>query len=213
MNQKESALQVKPEHYYSLDYDTKGRWISYWHQINAIASYKPESILEIGSGNSVVSEYLLSRGYHVHTLDLDIVLNPDCVGRITNLPLSDSSYDVVACFEVLEHIPFNDFSRALEEIGRISKKHVFISLPDKTRAYRILLQFPKIGIWKKIISIPKIHKMMHQFDGQHFWEIGKKGFDLAVINTLIVKSGFSIIETFRVFENPYHRFYILQIDK
>jgi len=53
-------------------------------------------------------------------------------------------------------------------------------------------------------------KPVHKFDGEHYWEIGKKGYSLSKITNNIQKAGFKIKETYRVFENPYNSFFILK---
>ena len=35
--------QVEPNHYFSKSYDSKERFISYWHQINEIIKLNPKS--------------------------------------------------------------------------------------------------------------------------------------------------------------------------
>ena len=50
--------QVESNHYYKEAYDTKDRFISYWHQINEIIMLNPDSVLEIGIGNGFLSKYL-----------------------------------------------------------------------------------------------------------------------------------------------------------
>ena len=47
-------LQVEPNHYFNEFYDSKERWISYWHQINEIIKLNPKKVLEIGIGNGFV---------------------------------------------------------------------------------------------------------------------------------------------------------------
>jgi len=117
--------QVDPDHYFKPSYDSKGRFISYWHQINELIKLKPTSILEIGIGNGLVANYLKQRGYNLTTMDIDPRLNPDKVGSVTNIPFPDESFEVVACFEVLEHLPYEQFSKALSEIHRVSKNMLF----------------------------------------------------------------------------------------
>ena len=51
---------------------------------------------------------------------------------------------------------------------------------------------------------------MINFDGEHYWEIGKAGYPLNKIIKDIQKTGFKIEKTYRIFENPYHRFFILK---
>jgi len=201
--------QVEPGHYLSKSYDSKGRFISYWHQINEIVKLNPEKVLEIGIGSGFVSRYLKERGINVVTLDIDKRLTPDIVGSVLDIPLNDKTFDVVACYEVLEHLPFELFHKSLLEIFRVSKAYAVLSLPDVSRSYRIYIQIPKIGIFKRLITLPRLRKPVHKFDGEHYWEIGKMGYPLSKVIKEIQKSGFKIERTYRIFENPYHRFFVL----
>lgn len=117
-----NRCQVEPEHYFRDEYDSKQRWMSYWIQINELRKLKPRSILEIGIGNGLVSHYLRQRGFDITTMDIDERLKPDIVGSVLSIPFSSDSFEVVACFEVLEHLPYGDFLTALKEINRISMK-------------------------------------------------------------------------------------------
>jgi len=202
--------QVESNHYFNKSYDTKERFISYWHQINEIINLNPKTVLEIGIGNGFVSKYLKERKVNVITLDIDKRLNPDVVGSVLNMPFSDKSFDVVACYEVLEHLPFKNFPKALSEIFRVSKSYAILSLPDASRVYRVYIHIPKIRIFKKLIPLPKLKPSVHKFDGEHYWEIGKVGYPLSKIINEIRKAGFKVEKTYRVFENPYHRFFILR---
>lgn len=202
-------LQVEAGHYYK-DYDSKERFNSYWHQINEILSHKPRKILEIGIGNNFVSNYLIKRGFNVITLDIDKKLNPVAVSSVLNIPFSYETFDVVACYEVLEHLPYTYFKKALNEIFYVSNSYAILSLPDANRACRLFFQIPKIGTFKKIIQFPRLEKTVNHFDGQHYWEIGKADYSLKTIIDAIRKAGFKIEKTYRVFETPYHRFFVLK---
>lgn len=206
-------LQVEPNHYFNEFYDSKERWISYWHQINEIIKLNPKRVLEIGIGNSFVSKYLKERKLNIVTLDIDSRLNPDVVGSVLNIPLKDNSFDVVACYEVLEHLPYENFSRALSEIFRVSNSYAILSLPDVSRVYRLYVHIPKMGVFKRLIPLPRIKSPIHKFDGEHYWEIGKAGYPLNIIIKDIQKAGFKIEKTYRIFENPYHRFFIARKEK
>ncbi len=201
--------QVEPQHYYKVDYDTKGRFCSYWHQIQELVSLEPDTVLEIGVGNGLVCNYLKQRGFKVTTLDVDERLNPDKVGSVLTIPFPEGSFEVVACYEVLEHLPFEDFPKALKEIHRVSKLHAVLSLPDCTRAYRLNVQIPKIGDLKILVPFPRLKAPVHRFGGQHLWEIGKAGYPLRKVMDKMRRVGFEIKKTYRVFEMPYHRFFVL----
>lgn len=205
--------QVEPDHYCSPGYDSKGRFCSYWHQINEIFSLRPEKVLEIGIGNGFVSKYLRERGVNVTTLDIDERLNPDLVGTVLKIPLPDESFDVVSCCELLEHLPYKNLGKALSEIFRCSKSYAVLSVPDVGRVYRLCLQIPKIGTIQRLIPLPRIKRPVHNFTGQHYWEIGKAGYPLRRVMDGIRGTGFEIRKTYRVFERPYHRFFICAKEK
>lgn len=202
--------QVKSDHYYKITYDTKERFCSYWHQVHEVLLLNPSEVLEIGIGNGFVSRYLRDRRINVTTLDIDKELKPDVVGSVLDIPFPDASFQVVMCCEVLEHLPYDNVSRALSEISRVSKQYIVLSIPDANRVYRLFLHIPKIGIIKKLIPFPQIRKPIHRFDGEHYWEIGKAGYPLKRIISDIERQGMEIIKTYRVFESPYHRFFIMR---
>jgi len=202
--------QVKSNHYFNKSYDTKERFISYWHQVNEIVSLEPDSVIEIGIGSGFISKYLKERGINITTLDFDPNLNPDKVGSVLNIPFEDNSFEVVACYEVLEHLPFENFNKALAEIFRVSKSYAILSLPDVNRVYRVYVHFPKVGVFKRLIPLPRLKRPIHNFDGEHYWEIGKACYPLSKVVCEIQKSGFKIEKTYRLFEHPYHRFFVLK---
>lgn len=208
--------QVDVDHYCFENYSTKKRFISYWHQINEITKLNPNNILEIGIGNGFVSNFFKKGNYSIVTLDIDKQLNPDIISSITNLPFADNSFDVIACYEVLEHLPFDLFEMCLKEMHRVCRSHVILSVPDVNRVYPLYVpeitkgRGIKISLTKKLIPIPRLKKPIHHFNGEHYWEIGKKGFSLSKITSEIENSGFELIFTYKVFENTYHRFFILK---
>ena len=202
---------MSADHYLKKEYDIKERFSSYWHQINEILSSNSQKLLEIGIGGGIVSSYLRVRGIKVTTLDIDKNLSPDVAGSVTEIPFSNGSFDVVACYEVLEHLPFQYFFSTLLELNRITKAFVILSLPDKTgRAYRLNIQIPKLGEVKRLITIPRFKPISWEFDGVHYWEVGTKGYALKRVTSHIQKAGFIVRNTYRVFEYPYHRFFILE---
>ena len=123
---------MKENHYYATNYDNKEQFFSYWHQIDEILSLNAEEVLEIGKGNGFVSNYLLGRGKKLFTLDINKGLIPDVVGTVREMPFCSETFDVVACYEVLEHLPYDFFCDALKELYRVSRSHVILSLPDRS---------------------------------------------------------------------------------
>lgn len=205
----QNKTQVDPGHYSDLSYDSKERFISYWHQINEITNLSPLRILEIGKGNGFILNYLTSKSFLVVAYDLDRKLNPDIVGSVIDMPFESNSFDVVACYQVLEHLSFDQFSNAIKEIYRVTSRYALVSLPDAGSYVRIDLRLPKFGRLNKLIELP-LNTKKHIFDGQHYWEINKRGFPIKRIKTIFCKANFRIIKNYRVFENPYHRVFVME---
>ena len=205
--------QVDPGHYMSHSYDSKERFCSYWHQIHEIISLEPRHVLEIGVGSGFVSTYLRRRDIELTTLDLDRRLDPDVEGTVTDLPFIDAEFDVVACYEVLEHMNFDLFRRGLSELSRVSSENVVISLPDANKMLKIASPDSRFGHFSARISIPTMRKREHLFDGEHHWEIGKAGYPLTRIEMEMESAGLTVLKTFRMRENPYHRFFATRKSK
>ncbi|MFQ6084101.1 MAG: class I SAM-dependent methyltransferase [Candidatus Aminicenantia bacterium] len=212
-NSEKTKPHIGSDHYYDITYDSKGRFVSYWHQINEIISLNPEKVLDIGIGNGFVSKYLKERGIRIITLDINKRLKPDVVGSVLEIPFANESFDVVASYELLEHLPYEDFQKALSEIYRVSNAYAILSLPDRTgKVYKFNVEIPKLWKIKRLITLPRLKALKHQFDGEHYWEIGKAGYSIKKIMSDIRNVGFDIRKTYRVFEWPYHRFFLLRKD-
>jgi len=188
-------------------YDYQERWISYRHQIDEVLRLKPKSVLEIGVGNKTVSDYLKKQGIEITTLDMDESLRPDFVASVIEMPLEDNFFDLVLCAEVLEHLPFDNFEKALLELKRVTKKYLVLSLPHFGPPIKFSFKIPFFKEIKIAFKIPFYQQ--HQFKGEHYWEIGKKGYSSGKIRKIIRKH-FEIKKEFIPFENQYHHFYILE---
>lgn len=194
--------------YFASDYEDKNRWMSYWHQIKEVSDFRSENVLVIGKGSGLVSEYLKLRGIKTVTIDIDESLSPDVVASVLKMPFRGNEFDVALCAQVLEHLPYEDFSQALSEIKRVAKIGTVISLPHFGPAIRFLFKFPFLPEIKFMIKLPYPKK--HQFKGEHYWEIGKRGYPVSKIKKVIEKCGLAIVKDYIVFENPLHHFFILK---
>jgi len=102
----------------------------------AILPSDTKTLADIGCGNGVFAKMLQQQRPDIDTLSVDrsetalkYVKTKSKVGDIVALPLEDKTFDCVTCFEVLEHIPYPVYDTVLNELTRISKKYVIISVP------------------------------------------------------------------------------------
>ena len=204
-----SGPQVPTAHYRFHNYETVERYASYWYQVSTILSLQPKSILEIGVGSGV-SRYSLARaGIPIVTADIDKQLGSDYEADVRKLPFDDNRFDVVTAFQVLEHLPFSDFVVALRELRRVTGRYVCISLPDAGRYARLSLRLPGALGFDWVLDLSKFRKR-HVFQGEHYWEINKRGFQVKVVRRAILDSQLKIVGENRLRENMYHRFFILK---
>lgn len=128
----------KHEHYTSKetwnDYDTDGLIEN--KKIPKILSLIPvevQSIIDIGCGNGIITNQLHEK-YDVTGVDfseeaLKYVKAKNICCSADTVPVPDHSFDLVFSSEMLEHLPKKILDGAIEEIKRISKKYVLITLP------------------------------------------------------------------------------------
>lgn len=206
-------LQVNADHYEFNKYIDKKRWISYWHQLNEVIQLLPSSVLEIGVGAGIFKQIACNFGFNVESVDIDSTLNPDYVASVLDLPFNDNAYDVVVAFQILEHLPYEDFAKALSELRRVAVRYIIISLPDSKTLWRYTIHIPKIGEKNIYIKRPRIRAIDHKFDGEHYWELSKSGYPVSLICQEFKNQGLELLKTYRVPENPYHRFFVLGTEK
>ncbi len=203
--------QVEKEHYSFERYFHKFRWMSYWYQSKEIISREDiKSCLDIGPGNQFLQKMLEMHRSDIDykTMDIDSALEPDYIGDVIDTKLEENSFDLVCAFQVLEHIEFKDFVPALNELKRVSSKYVFVSLPHNVPSFDIQFKLPGLKRFSWALKFPLGRK--HEFNGQHYWEVGKKGYSAKKI-LKILEENFTIIDDYVPHENQYHHFYLLKI--
>ncbi|MCW9057755.1 MAG: class I SAM-dependent methyltransferase [Gammaproteobacteria bacterium] len=202
--------QVEKEHYLFSKYMNKRRWCSVWHQLDEVLSLQPDKVLEVGPGSGMFKVVAEKFGLNVDTLDISEDLNPDIVASATEMPIADNSYDLVCSFQMLEHLPIEMSLAAFKEMARVSRNTLVISLPDAEPCWPYSIYIPRVGQKSFHIKNPFLKIKKHEFDGEHYWEINKKGYELNSIQKWLLDAaqGFELANTYRVPEIPYHRFFI-----
>lgn len=115
--------------------------IFYRSLLREIKKITPDAILDVGCGEGFTLSKLKEAGLGrrlegIEYLDTAIALGkkerPDIAikkGSIYKLPYKDNTFDLVLCTEVLEHL--EEPEKALEELVRVSKKHVLLTVPNE----------------------------------------------------------------------------------
>lgn len=188
-------------------YSYPDRYASYYYQLREIFRAEPTDVLEIGLGDGVVASYIKRNTPIKHTsLDIADDLGADVVGSVTKMPFKDGEFDLTYIFEVLEHLPFEDFDTALSELARVSRRKVLISVPHFGPPIRFSLKVPFLPEIRFAWKVPYPRK--HEFNGRHYWELGTKGYSVSRIRECLTKH-FILEREFIPFENQYHHFFIL----
>jgi ubiquinone/menaquinone biosynthesis C-methylase UbiE len=154
---------------------------------------------------------------NIKNCDIDADLRPDIVSDVRALPIENNKFDLVVAYEILEHLPFDDFKKALEELKRVSKEKVIISLPYPSVHLEFFLKFKFVFLSKKIVQkifvVLKIPYFLKKIDinknKQHYWEIGTKGYPKKRVER-ILRNIFKEVESPKIILDSYHKFYILK---
>lgn len=192
------------------------------HLVNFINSYyiyrdienleNVKSVLIIGPGQGLDTAILKWKGYDIVTLDIDGSFSPDIVGSVHSLDnIKDNQFDVVIASHVLEHLAVAYLDKSLSELARVAK-YAIVYLPFHGRHFQARLKMDIKGI--DISFIFDLFNYFHKPDGitprycqgQHFWELGMRGFRVRDINERLSKH-FKIIKSYRNKDwNPSHNF-------
>ncbi len=108
-----------------------------------ISALAPGSLLDAGCGEGFVAERVLRALPDIALTGCDVSdgalavaarANPGgrfVPGSVVELPFPDHSFDVVGCFEVLEHLPDDVPRQALSEMARVARHAVVLSVPHE----------------------------------------------------------------------------------
>lgn len=196
----------------SESYDTLMRFISYYNQkkitIDVIKNDTEKKILEVGKGNGFLSEYLKKRLFNVKTFDNDKSVSPDFIGDIKKIKkVVNKKFDLIACFEVLEHIKYSEVDAVLEQFSFITNDYVIISVPQCRLFFTLWADMNVFHNHSFSFNIPV--PLKHVYDGEHYWELGKKDYSIRNFRKLLGKYFFLEKEFVHPLDT-YHRFFILR---
>jgi len=193
--------------------------MSFVYQVTSISDLEVHKVAEIGVGPGVVRGMMKSTypDCEYTTIDIDPALAPDICASVTDLPVEDKAYDALFCCQVLEHLPYEQFDICIRELCRVTKKRLIVSLPDVSPFFylRVYKGRRLLGPLWKGLSLPNLFPAEHDISshGQHYWEIGAKGYRVSRIIKDLEKNGAKVIDHFRMTERNYWHFFLLEPGK
>jgi len=172
--------------------ESREHWEFYWFQqkiMQDLLDHKNDTVLEIGVGSGFTANYLRAKGVSITTFDIDPEKKPDIVGNVVNYGFS-KPYDCLLAFEILEHIPYEEFENIIEDIPNFTKKYAFVSLP------RNLISLTRGSI--KLPFIPPLRwniriKRRKIVEPHHHWEMDFKTYSVEKVERTFENAGMSVV--------------------
>lgn len=203
------GIQKKPLDYLQPSYLTPKRMSSYGYQYKLAIETNARSFLNIGSPNSVLKHLLELQNLHVIDLDIDYNTKPDVNAALPHLPFFNKSIEVVMCFQVLEHMPFDMLASSLLELKRVTEKFILLSLPDRTTTKREKIKYQVYKIFKHPFEWDKYKPI--PIDPEHFWEIGQGNITESMVLEVIRQNHLNVSSHFRNVLSLYHHFFVIKL--
>ena len=172
-----------------------------------------QSILEIGPGSGYFSSIAKNLGYDVKTADLKSRTNPDYLGDFREVDIPER-FDLVAAFEMLQHLPYEDLPATLEKIAGLSSRYVFISVPARVHRFGLSVDIPRVLAPRRLglgwlrgshtLSMtwewprnadPSESNWKGREDcwNPHYWEVGRKSYPRSRLLSEIKASGLNVL--------------------
>ncbi|MCH7790913.1 MAG: methyltransferase domain-containing protein, partial [Planctomycetes bacterium] len=110
------------------------------------------SVLDVGCGMGALVHALLAGGVDARGVDVATRCVEEgnrrapgrfSVGSILELPFEDSSADTVVCTDMLEHLAEDDVDRAIAELVRVARRHLFVCVgtrEDRDKRWHLTIQ-------------------------------------------------------------------------
>jgi 2-polyprenyl-3-methyl-5-hydroxy-6-metoxy-1,4-benzoquinol methylase len=141
MTEAQAILETSNYRKHTHSNPIQRRLIDRFHRtiVGKIGELAPRTFLDAGCGEGFVAEILLRQipgleltglDFNPESVELARQMNPGATfieASIFDIPIESDRFDLVGCFEVLEHQ--TDPRAALNELVRVSNQHVIVSVP------------------------------------------------------------------------------------
>ena len=104
--------------------------------------------LEIGFYDFRLSKLLVEK-FDLVSIDLPRQVTPSdyklAFADVQQLPFKNDTFDITICTEVLEHLPGEVLKKSIDELQRVSRKYVLVSVPYKQRIWNEMFKCANCG--------------------------------------------------------------------
>ena len=107
--------------------------IRYAPIINFIRTYRPISVLEVGSGPQGIAHFLKDMpvvGTDVRFGEKPLKNIRPVMASCIDLPFQENAFDMVVSSDMMEHLPENLRQRAMKEMLRVASRYVVVGFPS-----------------------------------------------------------------------------------
>jgi SAM-dependent methyltransferase len=110
---------------------------------------------------------------------------------------------------------FGRYVSRLRRHGRRGALRMALRREIRLRDLLWLALVPRSWSWEAGTWVPRLIRIphrpwRHEFDGEHYWELGTIGYPQTRLVETLEAAGFSVIRDFRVPEHPWHHFFVLR---
>jgi len=143
------------------------------------------TVLIVGPGQGLDTAVFRWRGYAVTTFDIDATFRPDVIGSVHDLSMfEDAQFDAVIASHVIEHVAVPYLDSAIAELARVARNAIiYLPVHGRKMQLRVMPGFRDLNL----SFVLDVFNFFHEPDGltarynagQHFWELGMRGFRLA----------------------------------
>jgi SAM-dependent methyltransferase len=209
-----SNMTIPDSEHYRSSYlgDSFERLASYREQlVQCMVEPPARSVLVVGKGDGLVPDILRGRGFRVEVLDISPDLGPDIVGSVEAIPCASGSFDIAMCCQVLEHLPFAKLAKAMQELSRVSRRRVIISVPDNRRVLSVQVRFLR---WHWRVQLNQMRWPARELPPSrldvhgHYWEIGFSGCTVGKVLRQLSVPGWRLSKCTRVHDMAWHLFMV-----
>jgi len=193
-----------------VDRDQWAREIHLVNYVNAYYQYRDlqrcgkdvRRILIVGPGQGLDTAIFRWMGYEVVTFDIDETFRPDVIGSVHDMTMfGDGEFDAVIASHVLEHLAVPYLDKSLAELARVARyalvylpvhgRHAQLRLIPGVKAIDLSFVFDYFNFFHKPDGVTPRY-----MQGQHFWEIGMRGFRSRDVRARLEKQ-FEVIDVYR----------------